>query len=679
MPLPFSLSRVRSRRPRSPLEGVAPAATAAGARAGSDPPPGADLSVLEGGRASLADLLAPASLDASAEDTLRFDGQCARTLLLTGYPPTVALAWLDPLLRANETLDISLHLQPVATSAAQQALRATMNTLQTFRLADARHGLLEDKATALAYEHCDALSDRLQRGEEKALSACVYITLYAPTLPELEARTTRVEELIGGLLGQTRRCSWQAVAGLRATLPLALNALASRRAARTLDTSTVASMFPFSGATLQMPGGVLLGRDLESNQQVILDPFAERLFNYNQVVVGASGSGKSYTVKELTQRTAPLGVQTIIVDPTGEYAPLTQALGGQVVRLSAGAAYRINPLDLPRGQTAGPRAGDAAPHPQAGADVTSRDRWDRDEDDEDDEDDDGEPDPFKGHLATVHGFVDILLCGQSATRGQGLTLREKAALDSALRGLYGRWGITSDPATHERPAPLLDDLRDHLRGLGDPQGLADRLDLYCWEGAFGGLFSGPSTPLDQQARLLTFALPDLHDELWPAAMYLASAHIWKAAAADTAGGGLPRPRRVVVDEAQLLTAHASGGALITDVARRGRKRFIGLTAISQDVRDFLHTAPGQALLVNSAIRILLRQDDSTLEALGESLRLSPREQAFLASCGRGEALLVVQGTRLKIVMEASEREHGLCTTNPHDTAARPPRRPPAAA
>ena len=136
---------------------------------------------------------------------------------------------------------------------------------------------------------------------------------------------------------------------------------------------------------------------------------------------------------------------------------------------------------------------------------------------------------------------------------------------------------------------------------------------------------------------------------------------------------------MIVDEAQLLTGHASGGALLGDVARRGRKRFVGLTAISQDVRDFLHTKPGQALLTNSSVRFLLRQDESTLEALDLSLRLTPQERTYLAQCPRGEALLVVQGTRLKVALEASPQEHLYCTTDPHDAAVVKPRRRPQAA
>ena len=112
-----------------------------------------------------------------------------------------------------------------------------------------------------------------------------------------------------------------------------------------------------------------------------------------------------------------------------------------------------------------------------------------------------------------------------------------------------------------------------------------------------------------------------------------------------------------------------GGRLLEDCARRGRKHFVGVTAISQDVRDFLATKPGQAMLTNSAVRILLRQDESTLLALDEGLHLTPQERSYLVTCPRGEALLAVQGQRVPVRIEASPQEHLLCTTDPHEAAA----------
>jgi len=608
-----------------------------------------------------ADLLSPDAIDLSAPDYLRLDGRYARTLILTGYPPTVFLGWLEPLLSAPMTLDVSLHLVPQNARDAQRVLSQSMVKLHSQRLAGARSGLLEETETETAYAHCAGLRESLQRGEERVLTASVYLTVYATTLAELEARTTRVEELLGAALAGTRRATWGGLAGLRGALPLGDDALYSRRTARTLDTSTLATLFPFSGATLQMEGGVLLGTNVETHAHVVLDAFSRTLLNYNQVVVATSGAGKSYTVKYMVTRAAPREGQTLIIDPTGEYAPIARAVGGRVIRLCAGSPHRINPLDLPlvtaQDDRDGEDEGDAADGAESG--------WE--------DADDAEHDALKDRIAGVHGLFDLLLAGE----GHRLTTHEKGALDGALRRCYAEKGITPDPATHRRPAPLFADLRDTLRAAGDTHGLAQRLDLYCGEGSLGGLFSGATT-VRADGRVVVFDLHQLAEDLWPAAMYLTGQYIWGVAGSDPVGGRR-LPRRVIVDEAQLLTAHASGGALLGDVARRGRKRFVGLTAISQDVRDFLHTKPGQALLTNSSVRFLLRQDESTLEALDESLRLTPQERTYLAQCPRGEALLVVQGTRLKVALEASPQEHLYCTTDPHDAAVVKPRRRPQAA
>ena len=162
--------------------------------------------------ASIADLLAPDAVDI-ARDHLRLDGLYARTLILTSYPARVSFGWLGPLLAANEILDVSLHLRPQDARQAQRILSRTMVQLQSSRLAGSQAGRLENVETEVAYGHCEDLRDRLQRGDDRVLTAGLYITLYGTTPEELEARTVRVETLVGTLMGQTRRATWQALPG----------------------------------------------------------------------------------------------------------------------------------------------------------------------------------------------------------------------------------------------------------------------------------------------------------------------------------------------------------------------------------------------------------------------------------------------------------------------------------
>jgi type IV secretory pathway VirB4 component len=414
---------------------------------------------------------------------------------------------------------------------------------------------------------------------------------------------------------------------------------------RLLDTSSLATVFPFSSGSLQMEGGVLLGLNTENNSLVLLNAFSPDLPNANACVMAKAGAGKSYTSKAELLHAMPFGVRALVIDPENEYVRLAEAMSGQVVRLAAGARTCLNPLDLPPATTTVARTGTTGP---------------------DDEGDGSVENPLREHLAGVHGFLDIALAGE----GRSLDQHAKGVLDRALFACYAEKGITDDPATHRRPAPILADLQATLRAMGETLGLADRLERYC-TGTLAGLFSGP-TMVRCDGRLCVFALRDLDDDLRPAAMYLVAHHVWGLVTRD------PRtPRRLVVDEAHVLTRHHSGDGFLENLARRGRKYFLGLTAISQDVRDFLDTKAGKAILTNSAMRLLLRQDESTLEALEQGLHLTPAERSYLVTCPRGEGLLCVGSLRIKLRILASPQEHVLITTDPRELARSPMGRPDA--
>src|SRR5207253_2414139 len=120
----------------------------------------------------------------------------------------------------------------------------------------------------------------LQRGDEKIFSAGVYLLLRAGSLTALDALTRRLEGAIGGMPAQSRVAVFEQDAGLHACLPEGRDALL---VCRNLDTSSVATMFPFSSSTLSMERGVLYGVAKHNQSPVIIDPFDPGLENANMV------------------------------------------------------------------------------------------------------------------------------------------------------------------------------------------------------------------------------------------------------------------------------------------------------------------------------------------------------------------------------------------------------------
>ena len=188
-------------------------------------------------------------------------------------------------------------------------------------------------------------------------------------------------------------------------------------------------------------------------------------------------------------------------------------------------------------------------------------------------------------------FVAVLLGEQPAPA-------ERAALDRAILACYRTAGITSDPATHHRPAPLLHDLASTLDADPDPAAHALAARLAPWVvGSFKDLFDKPTTHRPA-GHVVVWSLRHLPNELRAVGTLLALDHIWRqidvpTRASDTDSGSRPQARLVVVDEAWLLMRDGEGARFLFRMAKAARKRNAGLTVVTQDAGDVLGTDLGR--------------------------------------------------------------------------------------
>jgi len=435
------------------------------------------------GRRSLADLVAPAATEL-ARDHLRLDYQYTRTLVVTGYPRSVSPGWLSPLIDFEEPLEISLHLYPLESDQMVSTLTHKMVQLQSSRLMAARGGHLADPEREVAFEDAERLRDALQRGEERIFSVSLYLLLRANSLAALDDLTRRVEATLGGMLANSRVALLEQDAGFRSCLPQGQDRLLVYR---NLDTSSLATMFPFSSSTLSMERGILYGIAKRNHSPVLFDPFDESLENANMVVFAKSGAGKSYFTKLMALRNLLAGVDFLVIDPEDEYRTLCTAVGGQYLRLASSSVQHLNPFDLPL----------------VVGDQEGRDRL-------------GE------QVVALLGLFELML----AEPGGSLNVHERAVLDRAVFQTYAAAGITEGTTTHGREAPLLRDLKEVL--LSSPgevaAGLATRLRRYV-EGSLAGLFSGP-TNVALDNRFVVFNVQALEPELRPLGIHLIASFVW---------------------------------------------------------------------------------------------------------------------------------------------------------
>ena len=577
----------------------------------------------EQGITTLRDMISPSSIELYS-DYFRLGTKYGRTLYVYGYPRALYTGWLSPLINIDEVIDISMYIYPVDTTIVMKNLKKKVTQLEASIQVGAEGGKIRDPELEAAITDAEELRDQLQVGAERFFRFGLYVTLWANSLEELKYVQQKVETIFGQQLVFSKVATSQQEQGMNSTLPQATDQLQIRR---NMNTGAISTCFPFTSADLSQENGILYGINMHNNGLVIFDRFS--LENANSVVFAKSGAGKSFTVKLEALRSMMIGSEIIIIDPENEYQKLCDAVGGSYVRLSLNSDVRINPFDLPKVVDA-EDAGDA----------------------------------LRANLVTLHGLFRLMLGGnQIGPNGQivpALSASEEADLDQALIDTYARAGITSDPLTHQSTPPTIHNLYDtlvHMDGSGPA--LAQRLRKYT-TGTFAGIFSQQSN-VDINNPMVVFNIRDLEDELRPVAMYIVLSHIWNIVRAQQ------KRRLLIVDEAWQLMQYEDSANFLFSLAKRARKYYLGLTTITQDVEDFMSTKMGRAIVANSSMQLLLKQNPSAVDVLSDVFKLTEEEKKRLSSFPVGQGLFFAGSSHVVMQIIASQTEEKLVTTNPRKT------------
>ncbi|MCX6792068.1 MAG: ATP-binding protein [Candidatus Gottesmanbacteria bacterium] len=569
----------------------------------------------QGGPMTVKDLIAPPAIEVDF-DTIKIGDRYFRTLFVAGYPRFVSANWLEPLISFNHTLDIAMYVYPTKSEEVLENLKRRVGEMEATIQSDMKRGRVVEPSVQVALEDAISLQQELAKGAQRFFQFALYITIPAKNLEELNKTTKQVEATLSSLLIITKRAILQMEEGFKTTLPMGRDRLVITR---NMDTTSLATTFPFTTSELTANEGILYGINEHNDSLVIFDRFT--LENANTVVFGKSGSGKSYMVKLEIMRSLMFDTEVIVIDPESEYESLSHALGGEYIRFHFGSATKINPFDLSLfTQTKGGNG--------------------------------EEESELNQKILSLHGFFRVVM-------GK-LTPTEDALLDRALILTYKQKGITPDPSTQTREPPLMEDLYKALIGMEDPaaRGLADRIEKFV-KGSLIGIFDR-QTNVEIRNQLTVFSIRDLEDELRPIAMYLILDYIWTKIRRDA------KRRILVVDEAWYMMKYPDSGQFLNSIAKRARKYYLGLTTITQDVEDFLSVDLGRSIIQNSSVQILLKQSSAAIDQVADVFYLSEGEQHLLLSADIGEGLFFAGPAHAAIRVISSPEEHAIATTKPQE-------------
>lgn len=560
------------------------------------------------GTTSIRDFIAPASFEVTY-DYIKLGGTFARTLFVYEYPRFLESSWLSDVINIDLSMDISIFIYPQNTGEVLKKLRAKSSQIESSLTMEAQKGLTRNPFLEATYSDVEDLRDNLTTGQSKMFQQGIYITLYRDSLEGLSEDTKTLENLLGTHMLFAKHATLQMEQGFNSTLPAGRDELMVHR---NMNTEAVAVSFPFSSSILTNNEGILYGANKINNSLVIFDRF--KLPNYNSVVLATSGAGKSYAAKLELLRQLMFDADVVVIDPEKEFETLCEAVGGSYINIHLNSRQILNPFDLPQ---------------------NIADKEDQKE-------------ALSSTIIILTGLLRVMM-------GQ-LTDEENNVLDRALVETYAAKGITEDPATHRLTPPLMSDLKSVLESMPGGESMALRLGKFV-DGTFAGLFNN-YTNASLANRFVCFSIRDLEEDLRPIAMYSILNFIWNRVKSDR------KKRILVVDEAWTMMKYEDSAQFLYAIAKRGRKYYLGLTTIGQDIGDFLKSEYGKPLISNASMALLLKQHPSQADLIKEVFDLTEAEKNFLLSCAPGEGLFVAGLSHAIIQIIRSDEEDLLVTTNP---------------
>ena len=278
---------------------------------------------------------------------IRIGDRLVRSLHLGKWPRSLAPGFLQGLMAAGAPMDLSVHLGAIPTEQASRSLEWQKVRFESAQSLSFKRGRSMSSEAEIALEDVSRLRDEVQRGRERLFHASMSVTLHAGDQEALRELTQKAKAHFAATLGKLDNLAFRQREGMLSTLPLGLNAVAVWR---TLDTSSLARLFPFSPPDLDTRSGTLYGIDLRACAPIVYDPFDGTHLNANTAVLARSGSGKSFATKLGVLRGLCRGVRAYIIDPEGEYTDMARAAGGRV--LSPGVPGQgMNPFVIDRGDS----------------------------------------------------------------------------------------------------------------------------------------------------------------------------------------------------------------------------------------------------------------------------------------------------------------------------------------
>lgn len=560
----------------------------------------------------LQDIIAPSAMQITPK-SLNLGDKIARTFFVISYPRYLSDNWFSPIINLDKIFDVSIFVHPIDTAEILRTFQKKVAEVQSQISIRESKGLVRDPMLDTANRDLEELRDNLMQAQEKMFDVSLYITVYADSENDLFKIENEIKSILEAKLVYLKPALFQQYEGFKSSIPIGSDVMAI---SQKLNTEPLSSLFPFVSFDLTEDKGILYGVNRHNSSLILLDRFS--LPNYNSITFATSGAGKSYATKLEILRTLMFDTEVIVIDPEREYEYLAEAVGGRFFNISLSSDHHINPFDLP-----------IPTGEETGEDV------------------------LRANVINLVGLFRIML--------GGLSPEEDSIIDHAITETYALKDITAESDFSNIEPPMLSDFEIVLSGMEGSESLMQRLVKYT-RGSWSSFLNQPSN-VDINKKFIVFSVRDMEDDLKPVAMYIVTHYIWNAVRKNI------RKRLLVVDEAWWMMKSEDTASFLFSIAKRGRKYWLGLATITQDVGDFMRSPYGVPIVTNSSIQLLLKQSPSTVDVLQKTFNLTDEEKYLLLEANIGEGIFFAGLKHVAIKTIASYTEDQIITSDPSQILA----------
>ena len=543
---------------------------------------------------SFKDWLCPDSME-FRKDHFRLNSRWGRALYLQDYASYIKDSMIAELCSLDRSLMLSIDILPVPTDEAVKEIQNKLLGVATNAANwQRKQNAANNFSAVLPYdmemqrkETTEMLNDLTSR-DQRMMFGLVTMVHLADSREQLDSDTETILTVARKHLCQMSVLRWQQKDGLDTALPYGLRKI---QALRTLTTESAAVLIPFKAQEIMQAGGIYYGQNAVSGNMIVAD--RRRLLNGNSFRLGVSGSGKSFSAKE---EIASIALSTdddvLILDPESEFGLLAEALGGEVIRVSASSDTHINALDMDRAY------GD-------------------------------ERNPL------IEKSEFILSLFEQLVGAGGVSAKEKSILDRCAYDVYRDYMVNG----YQGKVPTLKDLYHALLQQPEPEarGLALSSELFIT----GSLntFAQP-TNVDTKARIIAYDIRELGEQLMPIGMLVTLDAIFNRVIQNWKKG---KTTWVFADEFYLLFRYQYSADFFYKLWKRIRKYNGLVTGLTQNVEELLRSDTARLMLANSEFLVMLNQSATDRDELAKLLNISDTQLGYITNVAAGCGLIRCAG------------------------------------